>query len=31
LRDEIVELEDRIEELTSFSSGTSYHTSSSGG
>ena len=31
LQDEIAELEDRIEELTSFKSGTSYHTSSTGG
>jgi hypothetical protein len=31
LQDEIMELEDRIEELTSFKSGTSYHTSSTGG
>jgi hypothetical protein len=31
LQAEITELEDRIEELTSFSSATSYHTSSTGG
>jgi type II secretory pathway component PulK len=30
LQDEIAELEDRIEELTSFKSGMSYHTSSTG-